>query len=94
MAAPSKSLERGRVRELCKAGLDAEAFRRALRKPLHAVVSFDGYCVNTADPLTLGITSSVGDGLSAADAARLFAIEAAGRDENPLREPAGAAVAE
>lgn len=92
MAASSISLGRGRVRELCRAGLDAEAFRRALRKPLHAVVPFDGYCVNTADPSTLVVTSSVGDGLSAADAARLFAIEAAGGDEHPLRELAGARV--
>jgi DNA-binding CsgD family transcriptional regulator len=48
------------------------------------VVPFDAYCMNTADPSTLEVTSSVGDGLSPQDAARLFAIEARGTDENPL----------
>ena len=92
MSASSISLARGRVRALCHAGLDADAFRRALRQTLHAVVPFDGYCVNTADPLTLMITSSVGDGLSAADATRLFAFEATGSDEAPLRELARAPI--
>lgn len=80
------SLARGRVKTLCRRGLDADAFRRALRSPLRDVVPFDAYCMNTADPATLDVTSSVGDGLTGAEAARLFAIEHAGQDLHPLRE--------
>ncbi len=90
MAAPAISLARGGLRALCRSGKDADAFRRALRPRLHALVPFDAYCVNTADPVTLAITSSIGDGLSAADASRLFAIEASGSDVNPLRALANA----
>jgi hypothetical protein len=59
------SLARGRVKALCRRGHDADTFRRALRGPLHDVVSLDAYCMNTADPATLDVTSSVGDGLTA-----------------------------
>lgn len=85
MGRQATSLARGRLRALCSSGLDADALRRALRARLHALLPFDAYCVNTADPETLAITSSVGDGLSADEASRLFAIEAAGNDVNPLR---------
>jgi DNA-binding CsgD family transcriptional regulator len=40
--------------------------------------------MNTADPKTGAVTSSVGDGLSATEARRLFEIEAIGDDVNPL----------
>jgi DNA-binding CsgD family transcriptional regulator len=85
------SLARGRVKALCRRGLDADAFRRGLRTPLRDVIAFDAYCMNTADPATLEVTSSVGDGLTGAEAARLFAIEHAGQDVHPLRELARAA---
>ena len=42
--------------------------------------------MNTVDPETLVITSSIGDGLSAEAARRLFEIEEAGLDFNPLTE--------
>lgn len=74
------------MRELCRRGLDADTFRRQLRPLLAAVVAFDAYCVNTADPRTLAITSSVGDGLDEAEAACLFAIEHAGTDVNLLAD--------
>jgi DNA-binding CsgD family transcriptional regulator len=47
-------------------------------------VKFDAYCVNTVDPETLVITSSIGDGLSADVARRLFEIEESGTDFNAL----------
>jgi DNA-binding CsgD family transcriptional regulator len=52
-------------------------------------VPFDAYCVNTCDPVTRAITSSVGDGLGAADARRLFALERRGGDVNPLADLGG-----
>lgn len=73
-----------RLRALCRQGLDAGTFGRELRSKLHALVAFDAYCVNTADPTTLGVTGSVGDGLEARDAARLFELEHAGADLNLL----------
>jgi DNA-binding NarL/FixJ family response regulator len=78
------------VKALCHRPLDADAFRRAVRAPLCAVVAFDAYCINTADPATLDVTSSLGDGLTAPEAARLFAIEHEGRDLHPLRDLARA----
>jgi DNA-binding CsgD family transcriptional regulator len=71
---------------LCRQGLDADTFRRQLRSKLHALVAFDAYCVNTADPTTLEVTGSVGDGLEARDAARLFELEHARTDVNLLAE--------
>jgi DNA-binding CsgD family transcriptional regulator len=58
--------------------------RRRLREELHRLVAFDAYCVNTADPATLLITGSVGDGLPPERTARLFEIECAGGDYNEL----------
>lgn len=84
MSVSVTSLARGRVRAFCGRGLDAETFRRELRARLHAVLPFDAYCVNTADPASLAITTSVGDGLSAEEASLLFAIEARGLDANRL----------
>lgn len=74
----------GGLNELCRAGLDATAFRRELRQHLARLVPFEAYCVNTVDPTTGLVTSSVGDGLSARDARRLFAIEERDHDFNPL----------
>jgi len=74
------------LRAFTRDGTGADTLRRALRGTLHEVVAFDGYCVNTADPATLAVTSSVGDGLSAEDASRLFAIEHAGTDVNRLSD--------
>jgi len=70
--------------ELCGARRDSASFRRELREPLAQLIAFDAYCVNTVDPETLVITSSIGDGLSAAAARRLFEIEEAGVDFNQL----------
>lgn len=84
------SLARGRLRAFTREGVDADALRRGLRGALHDVVAFDAYCVNTADPATLAVTSSVGDGLSEEEAARLFAIEHAGTDVNRLSDLARA----
>lgn len=70
---------------MCASGLDADAFRRELRARLLHVLRFDAYCVNTADPITRTVVSSIGDGLTTADAARLFAIEKEGGDFNALR---------
>jgi DNA-binding CsgD family transcriptional regulator len=80
------------VRELCRRGLDADTFRRLLRARLFAVVPFDAYCVNTADPHTLDVTSSIGDGLDAAEASQLFAIEHARTDVNVLADLARARI--
>jgi DNA-binding CsgD family transcriptional regulator len=60
------------------------ALRRRLREELRRLVVFDAYCVNTADPATLLITGSVGDGLPPEKTARLFEIEYAGGDYNEL----------
>jgi DNA-binding CsgD family transcriptional regulator len=63
-----------------------------LRARLFALLPFDAYCVNTADPHTLAVTSSIGDGLDAAEASQLFAIEHAGTDVNVLADLARARV--
>lgn len=73
------------VAELCRARLDSVAFRQQLRALLARVVPFDAYCVNTVDPESLLITSSIGDGLSADAARRLFELEDAGTDVNRLQ---------
>jgi DNA-binding CsgD family transcriptional regulator len=75
-----------RLIELCRAGLDSVVLRRELRSRLVSWVPFDAYCVNTVDPETLVITSSVGDGLPAAAARRLFELEEAGHDFNHLSD--------
>lgn len=83
------SLQRGvpsRLRELALAGLDSRAFRQAVRPLLQSYVPFDAYCVNTCDPVTRAITSSVGDGLRPMDARRLFALERRGADVNLLAD--------
>lgn len=69
---------------LCEAGLDAGALRSRLREPLSALLAFDGYCVNTCDPASGAITSSVGDGLPEKHARRLFELEAGAHDFNSL----------
>jgi DNA-binding CsgD family transcriptional regulator len=76
---------------LCRAQLDSVTFRRELRTRLRALLPFDGYCVNTADPQSLLVSSSIGDGLSARAAARLFELEAEGTDSNQLSSLAQAA---
>lgn len=73
------------VVKLCRAGLDSVTFRRALRAALAALVPFDAYCVNTVDPESLLITSSIGDGLSSSAARRLFELEDEGADVNNLQ---------
>lgn len=86
MASARTSLVRGgnKLAELCRARLDSVTFRRELRLRLAALLPFDGYCVNTADPESLLVTSSIGDGLSARAASRLFELEAGGSDASPL----------
>lgn len=93
MVRASTSLARGRLTELCRAGLDATTFRRELRERLERVIGFDAYCVNTCDPDTLEVTSSIGDGLSPANARRLFELEASGEDVNRLATLRGPAIA-
>jgi DNA-binding CsgD family transcriptional regulator len=50
------------------------------------LLPFDAFCVNTADPATLLITGSVGDGLPAERASRLFEIEYGEPDYSKLSE--------
>jgi DNA-binding CsgD family transcriptional regulator len=45
------------VAELCRGGLDKDAFCRSVGKCLAGVVRFDGSCWHTIDPMTLLITS-------------------------------------
>ncbi|HKE19322.1 MAG TPA: helix-turn-helix transcriptional regulator [Kofleriaceae bacterium] len=61
--------------ELSRVAEEPDEFRRRLRGILTRLVSFDAYCVNTADPATLLVTGSIGDGLPPDRAARLFEIE-------------------
>jgi DNA-binding CsgD family transcriptional regulator len=69
---------------LCRGRLNATDFRRELRRHLERLVAFDAYCVNTVDPTSRLITSSIGDGLSGEDARRLFELEERGTDFNSL----------
>jgi DNA-binding CsgD family transcriptional regulator len=66
---------RRQIQELGRSASDSSEFRRDLRAILARLLAFDGYCVNTADPATLLVTSSVGDGLPPDKASRLFEIE-------------------
>ncbi len=98
VGATKPSLARGVPRALVEAALsatDSREFRTKLRPLLRVHVAFDAYCVNTCDPVTRAVTSSVGDGLSPGDARKLFAIERAGGDVNLLADLAseGPAVA-
>src|ERR1041384_727485 len=77
---------RRRILELGRSAQDADAFRRELRPILARLVPFDGYCVNTADPATLLVTGSVGDGLPPDKARRLFEIEYLVPDYSKLAE--------
>jgi DNA-binding CsgD family transcriptional regulator len=83
---PRGGQARSGLSELCRARLDSVTLRRELRAQLTRLVVFDGYCINTVDPLTLLITSSIGDGLAPAVARRLFEIEDAATDFNPLQQ--------
>jgi DNA-binding CsgD family transcriptional regulator len=74
------------IAEACRDARDSGELRRVLRGALHRWVPFDAYCVNTCDPTTLVVTSSVGDGLSPRDGLRLFEIESAGADVNLLAD--------
>jgi DNA-binding CsgD family transcriptional regulator len=69
---------------LCGARLDSLTFRRRLRAELSRTVPFTAYCVNTVDPESLVVTSSVGDGLPTDAARRLFELEERGDDVNQL----------
>lgn len=73
--ARSVAMARTAILELGRRTDDSCAFRRELRPILARLFPFDGYCVNTADPATLLVTSSVGDGLPPDKASRLFEIE-------------------
>jgi DNA-binding CsgD family transcriptional regulator len=75
-----------KLRDLALEGRDSRAFREAVRPILRMYVGFDAYCVNTCDPVTRAITSSVGDGLLPAEARRLFALEGQGKDVNLLAD--------
>jgi len=84
MVATPTSLARGGIEELCRARLDATTFRRELRARLARILAFDTYCVNTVDPVSRVVTSSVGDGLAPAMGRLLFEIEHRGSDFHPL----------
>lgn len=98
-----QSLDRGRrtasraIRRTCASGLDSRELRARLRADVSQLVELDAYCINTADPATLLITGSVGDGLPPEKTARLFELEYGedAPDVNRLvdlacaREPAG-----
>ena len=71
---------------MCRREVSSEALRRELRSRLLCLLPFDAYCVNTCDVVSGLITSSVGDGLSAEAARRLFELEASGTDVNSLSE--------
>jgi DNA-binding CsgD family transcriptional regulator len=75
-----------KLEELALRSTDSRAFRQDVRPILQAYVPFDAYCVNTCDPVTRVVTSSVGDGLRAAEARRLFATERRGADVNLLAD--------
>ncbi len=66
---------RRRIGDLCARCIDSVAFRKQIRSVLHDVIRFDGFCINTADPQTLLVTGSVGDGMPLHLAQRLFEIE-------------------
>jgi DNA-binding CsgD family transcriptional regulator len=68
-------MTRQRILDLCDRASDSIEFRRGLRPILHCLFAFDAYCINTADPTTLLVTGSVGDGLPGAQTTRLFEIE-------------------
>jgi DNA-binding CsgD family transcriptional regulator len=82
----------GPVIDACRAAGDAQQLRAEVRAPLARWIPFDAYCVNTCDPITLHVTSSVGDGLPSRDALHLFAIESARADVNLLADLARARV--
>ena len=73
--ARSVAAARKSIVELSRSAAEPDEFRRRLRGILARVVVFDAYCVNTADPATLLVTGSIGDGLPPDRAARLFEIE-------------------
>jgi DNA-binding CsgD family transcriptional regulator len=75
-----------KLRELALAGKDSRTFRRALRPLLSGYVPFDAYCMSSCDPGTRAITTSVGDGLEASDAHRLFSLERRGKGLNLLSD--------
>jgi len=66
---------RRQILELGHRTSDSSEFRRELRAVLGRLLLFDGYCVSPADPATLLVTGSVGDGLPPDKATRLFEIE-------------------
>ena len=87
-ATPPRAVAAARktILELGRRAPDASAFRRALRPVLACLLPFDSYCINTADPATLLVTGSVGDGLPADKAGRLFEIEYLVPDVSKLAE--------
>jgi len=72
--------------ELSGRAADSVVLRREFRAIVAKLLPIDGYCVNTADPATLLITGSVGDGLPAAMATRIFEIEYQESDFSKLRD--------
>ncbi len=74
------------ITELSRRATDSAAFRCGLRPILAKLIPFDAYCVNTADPATLLVTGSVGDGLPAEMATRIFEIEYLEPDFCKLRD--------
>ena len=55
------------VAELCRGGLDKDAFCRSVGERLARVVQFDGSCWHTIDPATLLITSHLTENIPDVD---------------------------
>ncbi|HEY8491486.1 MAG TPA: helix-turn-helix transcriptional regulator [Dehalococcoidia bacterium] len=66
---------RSEIVRLCQAGLSVEELSRRVLACLRAAVPFDAWCWSTADPATLLITSSLGEGIPGELARRFFEIE-------------------
>lgn len=66
---------RERIRSLCRAGLDSSALRYEALAELREVVPAEAWCWPTADPATLLVTGSLGEGLPEESAPRFFEIE-------------------
>jgi DNA-binding CsgD family transcriptional regulator len=66
---------RERIRSLCRAGLDSSALRYEALAELRTVVPAEAWCWPTADPATLLVTGSLGEGIPEEAAPRFFEIE-------------------
>jgi DNA-binding CsgD family transcriptional regulator len=84
-----------RIRSLCRAGLSSSTLRYEALAELRTVVPAEAWCWPTADPATLLVTGSLGEGMPEEAAPRFFEIEYTLDDFNKFAElataPPGAA---